>query len=665
MLPEDKTTKLQFLKTGVSRLSQLLVSKSHKLLNNTCTTPISSLVQPLRCLTSLSLDNVDYTKIIQLCTRTGSVNHGKLAHAHMIKSAFRPCLFLQNNLLNMYCKFDEVDVAHRLFDKMPKRDVISWNLLISGYSQMVGWLMSSSVLDNVSWNSLIAGYIRAGFNEEVLKQFVKMHQCGFTLSSYVLGSVLQACSNFDNCVEYGKMIHGCVVKLGLDLDVVVGTALLDMYAKNADLDDAIHLFKFTPNRNVVMYNALIAGYVHNESICAEFGNETFVLFSEMQRQGIAPSIFTFSSMLRACNAIEAFDYGKQIHALICKKNIQSDEFIGSGLVEVYSLSGSVYDALKCFDSTPKLDIVSWTSMISCYVRNGQYEDAYALFHKVLAYGRKPDEFMISSMLSACVNMSTVRSGEQVQGYALKTGIGSFTIVKNAQMCFYADSGDIDSANLTFKEIENPGVVSWSVMIHSNAQHGCAREALHLFDLMKRCQIPPNQITFLGVLTACSHTGLVDEGLRYFDSMTEDHGVTPNVKHYACIVDLLGRAGRLADAEKFIMSSGFEDNPVIWRALLSACRLHKDSAMGKRVAEKVILLEPHAAASYVLLYNIYADAGIEVPAIKIRELMKDQEWETVELCQIFRVSVCFDARLKQHFSELLCIKTKVLLAIMRR
>ncbi|GAB4844787.1 hypothetical protein Ancab_038176 [Ancistrocladus abbreviatus] len=645
------------------------------------------------------MDNVAYTKIVQLSTKTGSLVHGKLAHAHMIKTAFIPSLFLLNNILNMYCKFGELGIAQKLFDKIPKRDTVTWNMLISGYSQMgiynkamamfrearmsglrldkysysaglsvcaqtgeLNWgmlihgliivngladktfLINSLIdmyskcwrvdkakflfencdeLDAVSWNSLVAGYARSGHNEEVLWQFVRMQRCGVCLGSYVVGNVLSVCKNLDDAIEYGRMVHSCLVKTGLDLDLVVGTALLDMYAKNGDLDGAILIFKVMPTKNVVMYNALIAGYVHNESTSADAGDEPLILFFEMQRKGMMPSMFTFSSILKTCCSAGAFDCGKQIHAQIFKSNLQSDEFIGSALVELYSLSGSVYDALKCFDSTSKLDNVSWTSMISCYVQNGECENAFALFQKMMASGGKPDEFIVSAMLSACAITSAARSGEQIRGYSLKTGMGNFIIVKNSEICMYAESGDINSAYLTFKETEKPDTVSWSAMIHSHAQHGRASEALVLFDLMKDCQIPPNEITFLGVLTACSHAGLVDKGLRSFESMKEDHGMTPNVKHYASIVDLLSRAGRLADAEKFIMTSGFRDNPIIWRALLSACRVHKDSIMGQRVAEKVIELEPQAAASYVLLWNIYNDAGIKVPATEIRDLMSER------------------------------------------
>ncbi|KAF7801579.1 pentatricopeptide repeat-containing protein [Senna tora] len=654
--------------------------------------------QPRPSPSYLFLDSPTYTKLVQSSTKTGFLIHGKLAHAHMIKTSFKPCLFLLNNLLFMYNKYGEIGYAQNLFDKMLKRNIISYNSLISGYSQMgrydkvvhafcqarmaglkldkftyagalgvcshtrdvrcgklihslviVGGLSdqvflvnslidmyskcsqieqarllfeTSTVRDEVSWNSLIAGYVRLGFDEEVLELLTKMHQSGLILTTYTLGSVLKACCT-KNFNRFGKMLHGYIVKLSLDLDVVVGTALLYMYAKTENLTDAVRIFKFTTHPNVITFNAMIAGFLQTETLSTEYAQEALHLFSEMQRQGMKPSKFTYSSILKACIAVENLDVGKQIHAQICKNNLQSDEFIGSTLVDLYSYSGSVEDGLRCFNSTPKLDVVSWTSMIAGYVQNGHFENALSLFHQLLASGRKPDEFIISSVMGACADMATARSGEQIQSYALKFGIANFTIVQNSQMCMYAKSGDIDLARLTFQEIENPDVVSWSVMICSTGQHGCAKEALQLFELMTASQIEPNQITFLGVLTACSHGGLVEEGLQYFETMKKDYGIAANVKHSACIVDLLGRAGRLEEAEKFVFNSGFEKNPVMWRALLSACRVHKDAAMADRVANTVIELEPQAASSYVLLYNIYHEAGEDKPALEVRKLMQDR------------------------------------------
>ncbi|KAJ0976959.1 hypothetical protein J5N97_012433 [Dioscorea zingiberensis] len=661
-------------------------------------TSIQSQIPPQSSLW-LPLDSAAYTELLQSASSV-SLIRGKSIHAHLIKSQLKPGLFLQNNLLNMYCKCGDMVSARHLFDAMPKRDVVSWNSLVSGYFQIglcydsigvfvmmrhydvmidkfsyasalsvcarmrdlrVGKMVHglivvggfskrvfltnslmdmyskcgeldgarrvfdcSDELDDVSWNSLISAFVRDGLIEETERAFVQMHRAGVKMNSFALGSVLKACSCFGGSKELGRSIHGCMVRVGLDSDVFVGSAMLDLYAKKGMLDEAVKVFKLITNPNVVVFNAMIAGFGRSDlEMDAKVTCEALHLFSEMLRRGMQPSKFTFSSVLRACNLSEAFELGKQIHGLVFKYHLQDDEFIGSALIDLYSKARSIEDGLRHFLCSPKQDIVTWTSMISGCVENEQFEKALSLFNELLDKGRKPDQFTISCVMSACANLAVARSGEQIQSFATKSGFSAFTICANVQIFMYARSGDIDAADQTFKEMQTCDVVSWSAMISSHAQHGCATDALLLFKEMEHRKITPNHITFLGVLTACSHGGLVDEGFRYFESMKEEYGILPNVKHCACMVDLLGRAGRLIDAENFISDSGFSDDPVLWRALLSSCRVHKDAKTGARVAERVIELDPSASASYVLLYNMYLDAGNRSLALRTRDLMKER------------------------------------------
>ncbi|GJS44241.1 pentatricopeptide repeat-containing protein [Tanacetum coccineum] len=450
--------------------------------------------------------------------------------------------------MNIYLKSGEFGYAHKLFDEMSERNVVSWNMLISGYaktgrgmSMRKGCLVRREVFlsnslvgmyskcgrvdiarvvfekcgefDEVSWNSMIAGYGKGGLYDEMLRVLVKMHRCGVGFSSYVLGSVLNACfRSFGDSLIRGKLLHSCSVKLGWDLDVVVGTALLDMYAKVRDINDAISVF---------------------------------------------------------------------------------------GLLLI------------------------WTSAIVGHAQNGEYERALVIFCELLKNELKPDEFTVSTVLSACANLGGVRCGEQIQNYSVKSGIVKSSVVVNSLVYMYAKSGDIDSANQAFDLADKSDVVSWSVMICSTAHHGCAKEALTLFDLMISMGIAPNDVAFLGVLTACSHGGLVEEGLRYYETMKRDYNITPTEKHCACIVDLFGLAGRLSDAKSFITNSSFSDAPVMWRSLLSSCRTHKNMEIGKQVAERLTELDPQSSSSYVLLYNIYNDAKMEPRATKIRDLMTNQ------------------------------------------
>ncbi|KAK9079192.1 hypothetical protein SSX86_000862 [Deinandra increscens subsp. villosa] len=652
---------------------------------------------------SNSLDDFTYTKLVQSSTHSRSSTHGKLAHSHMLKTGHTPRLFLHNTLMNMYLKCNEPDLALQLFDEMPERNIVSWNSLISGYTQLGQYVNAKQVfreariknvnvskytyasmlsvcartrdlelgkvvhgliiisgvgvdaflsnplvgmyskcgrvdqarvvfdkcdgLDDVSWNSMVAGYAKDGLHNEMVRILVKMHRSGVRFGSYVLGSVLNACCmNFESCLTWGKLLHACSVRLGWDLDVIVGTALLDMYGKIGELNDALLVFNLLRDKNVVMYNAMIAGLLRGEDVNDvndELVKKSLDLFVSMQRRGLRPSEFTFSTMIKACIAFQDLEYGKQIHTHVIKNNLRYDEYIGSALVEFYSSWRLMNDALTCFDSSNKQDVVIWTSMIAGHAQNGDYERALVLFCELLSFGVKPDEFTVSSVLSACANLGGVRSGEQVQSYSVKTGVIASNVVVNSLVYMYAKSGDIDSANRMFEVADKLDVVSWSVMICSAAYHGCAKEALTIFGLMISGGIRPNDVAFLGVLTACSHAGLVEEGFRCYETMKKNYGITPTEKHSACIVDLFGRAGRLSDAESFIISSDFSHAPVMWRCLLSSCRTHKNMDIGKRVAERLIKLDPQASSSYVLLYNIYNDAGMEPQATKVRDLMTNR------------------------------------------
>nr|CAD1842099.1 unnamed protein product [Ananas comosus var. bracteatus] len=641
-----------------------------------------------------------FAELLQSSTNFQSLTHGKGVHAQIIKARFTPCLFLVNNLLKMYCKCGDLASAHQLFDCMRTRNAVSWNSLISGYSQMglfddalnvfiearnaqtkidkftyasalsvcsrrvdlnVGKVIhglvvvggfsqqvflinslidmyskcgdigqarrlfdASDELDDVSWNSLISGYVRVGNVEETLRVFSRMHSYGIKLNSFALGSILKSCSEHDDVKYFGEMIHGCVVKVGLDSDDFIGSGMIDLYAKNGVLHEAIKFFKAMPSPNVVVFNAMIAGFSRLETkIGSGLSKEALLLFSVMQRRGMRPSKFTFSSVIRACSLVNGFEFGKQIQGQLFKYNFQSDEYIGSALIDLYSNSGSIEEGLRCFHSVPEQDIVTWTSMISGCVQNEQFEKALSLFHELLCKGRKPDLFTLSSVMSACANLTVARTGEQIQCFATKAGFDQFTIIGNSRIYMYARAGDVDAATKTFSEMESRDAISWSAVISSHAQHGCARDALMLFEEMEDRRVAPNEITFLAVLTACSHGGLVDEGFRYFESMKIDYNLGPSVKHCSCIVDLLGRAGRLADAEDFILDTGFDTDPVIWRSLLASCRVHGDIERGRRVAERVMELEPTASSSYVLLYNMYLDTGKLSLAMKTRDLMKER------------------------------------------
>ncbi|KAI3523222.1 hypothetical protein L1887_01280 [Cichorium endivia] len=466
-MPERNIVSWNSLISGYTRLGQYILAKEAFSKARTA---------------NVNLSKYTYAIMLSICSQTGDLELGKVIHSLIITTGVGIDAFLTNPLVDMYAKCGRIDQARLTFNKCDR-------------------------LDDVSWNSMISGYVKAGLHNEMLQVLIRMHQCEVRFSNYVLGSVLKACClNFNHSLIWGKLLHSCSIKLGWDLDVVVGTALIDMYGKIGDLEDAVSIFNLLPFKNVVMYNAMISGL-------SKFSKKSLNLFLEMQRDGFKPSEFTFSSMIKGCIVCEDFEYGKQIHGLICKNNFEKDEYIGSVLVEFYCKWGYMKDALICFDSSNKKDIVIWTSMIVGHAQNGEFERGLVLFCEMLGFGLKPDEFTVSTVLSSCGNLGGVRCGEEIQSYAVKSGVVDFGVVKNSLIYMYAKSGDLDSANRVFEGADKSDVVAWSVMIFSNAHHGCAKETLKLFEMMIESGIEPNDVAFLGVLTACSHGGLVEEGLR--------------------------------------------------------------------------------------------------------------------------------------------------------
>uniref|UniRef100_UPI0040747504 Synthetic PPR-DYW protein n=1 Tax=synthetic construct TaxID=32630 RepID=UPI0040747504 len=468
-----------------------------------------------------------------------------------------------------------------------------------------------------SWNSKIRGYARNGQPEEALSLYSQMRRSGIKPDNYTFPFVLKACASLSSLKE-GKQIHGHVIKSGFESDVYVQSALIDMYAKCGELEDARKVFDEMPERNVVSWNAMISGYAQNGQ-----SEEALELFREMQQEGIKPSEFTFCSVLSACASLGSLEMGKQIHGYVIKSGFESIVFVGNALIDMYAKCGSIEDARKVFDEMPERTVVSWTAMISGYAQNGQSEEALELFREMQREGVKPDEVTLPSVLSACANLGALEQGKQIHAYVIKSGFESDVFVGSALIDMYAKCGSIEDARKVFDKMPERDVVSWNAMIAAYAQHGHGKEALQLFQQMQQEGVKPSEVTFTSILSACSHAGLVDEGHHYFESMSPDYGITPRVEHYGCMVDLLGRAGRLDEAEDLIKSMPFQPNVVVWGTLLGACRVHGDVERGERAAERILELDPESAAPYVLLSNIYAAAGRWDEAAKVRKLMKER------------------------------------------
>eukprot|EP01018_Ginkgo_biloba_P016412 Gb_25554 [translate_table: standard] len=473
-------------------------------------------------------------------------------------------------------------------------------------------------------------------------------QIGNRVESDVYASLLQGCVNMKAIVD-GKRIHVHMVKSGFRPDVYLETKLVIMYAKCGCLADARRVFDKMSQRNVVSWNSLIAAYAQQGC-----GEKALALFYQMQRTEMKPDPFTFASVLRACVGLTALEQGKEVHVQITRSGFESDIVLLSTLIDMYAKSGcmdyarqvfnkmsqknvvswttmiagyvkcgSLESALKIFEEMPQRDVVSWNAMIEGYAQHRYYEKALALYVQMQRAGMRPSLSTFPSILGVCSDLAALEQGKQIHAHLIKNVFVLDVMLGSALLDMYAKCGSINFARQVFEEMPQRNVVSWTTMIDGYGKHGHAKDAIQLFEQMQESGTKPNHITFVSVLSACSHAGLVDEGWLCFDSMIQRHHLTPKVEHYACMVDLLGRAGQLDEAHHFINSMPIEPGADVWGALLGACRVHDNMELGKLAAERLFELNTEKAGAYVVLSNIYAAAGRWDDALKVRKMMKER------------------------------------------
>jgi pentatricopeptide repeat protein len=521
------------------------------------------------------------------------LRYGREIHGQIVKLGFESNVFVGTAVVDMYAKCGRVDVARQMFDLMPVRNIVSWTAMVAGYAQN-------------------------GQAEEANRFFNQIHQAGMKPNELTFVSVVNACAILMD-LKFGKQVHAYMIRSGFQCQVSVCNAIVTMYAKCQTIEDALYVFDKMQERDLISWNAMIAGYAYNGRC-----EEALKLSFQMKQIGVKLNQFTYASILSVSSSLPAFEEGKQLHGHIIQTGFDSNAFVGSALVDMYAKSGSIQCARQVLDKMPEQDVISCNAMIAGYVQYGYGEEALKLFCQMQHTGLESDEATFASIVSACANLAVLEHGRHIHAHIFCIGFESSMSVVNALVTMYAKCGDIEDARKVFEKMIERDVVSWNAMIVGHAQHGDGVEALRLFDQMLLTGIRPDAITFLGVLSACSHIGLVDRGHYYFHSMRHEHNITPRMDHHACMIDLLGRAGCLDEAEDFINKMPFQPDVSIWVALLSACRVHGNIEIGKHVAQLLFDLEPQNTSSYVLLSNIYSAAGRWDDAAKVRKMMKDRE-----------------------------------------
>ncbi|XP_058086453.1 pentatricopeptide repeat-containing protein DOT4, chloroplastic-like [Magnolia sinica] len=479
-------------------------------------------------------------------------------------------------------------------------------------------------------------------------------------------------------------IHAGVLKSGLDPDVFVGNSLLDAYVKCRSLEDAVRLFDRMPERNVVSWTSMISGQCQSRLHDAAIST-----FKKMLESGPPPNEFTLSVMLQACTQKQGLEMGKMIHGYIIRNGYICDQFIQNSLIDMYSKSGSSVAAGKLMDRLSCRDVVSWTSIISGCVVEGLVEKALVLFFEMQEDGVMPNAVTIISIIHAIslvnelkffrwihgwvvktnlcsdpfvvnsfvemysrngfvegvkifgqfcfTELASLQQGQIIHGYITNSGFGCDVYIGNSLIDMYAKSGRIDFAKWIFEDMPTRDLASWNSMIAVYGIHGDGVSALWVFSELERFGAhPPNAITFLNILAACGHSGLVKEGYECFNKMSRDYGIERSMEHFACMVDLLGRSGRLKEAEDFIEEMPMRPGLAVWGALLGACALFGEVEIAKRVVERLSVLDPGSKAWRVAMSNVYGAVGRWDDAVRLREEMRGGEvleeagWSCVEV-----------------------------------
>ncbi|XP_073012939.1 pentatricopeptide repeat-containing protein At2g13600 [Typha latifolia] len=613
-------------------------------------------------LNDLSLPNSTFfSQLLQSCIESNSLRNGKRVHARLLKTQFSSEIFIQNRLIDVYAKCGSLEYARNLFDKMPHRNVFTWNSLIGGFTKL-GSLDEASRLfrsmpepDQCSWNSMVSGFAQHGRFEEALMFFVGMHDDDFVLNAYSFSSALSACAGLMDS-RMGVQIHALISKSHLARDVYMGSALVDMYSKCRRPLEAERVFREMPERNVVSWNSLITCYEQNGP-----ASEALELFVTMMKDGMEPDEVTLASVVSACASLSAIKEGMQIHARAMKfdkfrddmvlsnalvdmyakcKRIREARFIfdrmpfrnmfsETSMISGYAKSASVEDARLMFLEMTERNIVAWNALIAGYTQNGEDEEALYLFLQLKRESVWPTHYTYGNALNASANLADLHLGQQVhvhvlkQGFRFEAGPEPDIFVGNSLVDMYLKCAAVYDGRKVFERMVERDRVSWNAIIVGYAQNGHGKEALHLFKKMLLSGETPDHVTMIGVLSGCSHAGLVDEGRQYFSSMTEKHGIVPSRDHYTCMVDLLGRAGHLKEVEQFIKEMPVTPDAILWGCLLAACRLHNNVEMGEWVAEKLFELDSENSGPYVLLSNMYAEMGRWADVVRLRRRMKQR------------------------------------------
>lgn len=529
--------------------------------------------------------------ILRTCGGIPDLVRGREIHVHVIRFGFKSDIDVINALITMYAKCGDVQSARCLFDEMPLRD-------------------------RISWNAMISGYFENGECLEGLKLFLMMRMLSVEPDLMTMTSVISA-SEMLGDERLGREFHGYVVIMGFGDDVAVSNALIQMYVTLWNMEEAVKVFNRMGFRDVVSWTAMISGYDKNR-----LPIKAVETYQQMVVEGVVPDEVTVASVLSAYTCLGLLDRGVKLHEFAKRKGLISYTIVGNMLIDMYSKCSCIEKALKVFRRIPEKNVISWTSIILGFRINSRSFEALNFFRQ-MQFDLKPNSVTYVAALSACATIGALMCGKEIHAHAIRNGFEYEGFVPNALLDMYGKCGRLEHAQMQFEINENKDISSWNIMLTGYARQGHGTLAMELFERMIKVGVSPDEITFIALLSACSRSGLVNEGWEYFNSMMVRYSIAPNMKHYTCMVDLLGRAGRLKEAHEFIEMMPIDPDAGVWGALLNACRIHRHVELGELAARFIFELDMDGVGYYVLLCNLYADSGKWDEVARVRRVMRER------------------------------------------
>ncbi|KAF3976179.1 hypothetical protein CMV_000625 [Castanea mollissima] len=538
------------------------------------------------------MDHFVLSLALKACALNMNLYYGELLHGYSVKSSFVNSVFVGSALVDMYTKVGKIEHGCRVFDEMPVRNV-------------------------VSWTAVITGLVQAGYAKEGLVYFSEMQRSKVEYDSYSFAIALKACADF-GALNCGREIHAKTMKKGFNESSFVANTLATMYNKCGKLVYGMRLFEKMRTQDVVSWTTIITTLV-------QMGQEEHAIeaFMKMKESDVNPNEYTFAAIISGVANLAITECGEQLHARVLRIGLVNSLSVANSIITMYSKCGQLTSASMVFHGMTRRDIVSWSTIIAAYSQGGYGEEAFEYLSWMRREGPKPNEFALASVLSVCGSLAILEQGKQLHAHVLSIGLEHTAMIQSALINLYSKCGSIKDASKIFDVAENEDIVSWTAMINGYAEHGCSQKAIDLFVKIHTCGLKPDSVTFIGVLTACSHAGLVDLGFHYFNLMINEYQINPSKEHYGCMIDLLCRAGRLNDAEHMIKSMPFQRDDVVWSTLLRACRVHGDVDRGIRAAEEILKLDPNCAGTHITLANIYASKGRLSESANVRKIMKSK------------------------------------------